>query len=76
MSPFLRDRYLYLPRFQTYLPGENSCPCLQRVHNLPIIPSVSRLLLPPVCIILTQGSQSLWGLLPLLVYSWTHSLPR
>lgn len=76
MGPFLRVRYLYLPPFQTYLPRENSCPWLQRVHNLPFIPSVSCLLLPPVCVILTQGSRSLWGLLPLLVYSWTHSLPR
>lgn len=40
-------------------PGENSCPCLQRAHNLPIIPTASCLLLPPVCVILTQGSRSL-----------------
>lgn len=50
-------------------PGEKSGPCLRRVHNLPIIPTVSRLILPPVCVILTRGSRSLRGLLPLPLYS-------
>lgn len=57
-------------------PGEKSGPCLRRVHNLPITPTVSCLILPPVCVILTRGSRSLRGLLPPPLYSLTAKMTK
>lgn len=60
MCPFHGDRYLYLtptPAIPAQSLVRNPAPACKGY----IVPIVSCLILQPVCVILTQGSRSLWG---------------